>query len=231
MPKFKKKPVIVEAEEWHYFKNLIKDVRPYWRFNKDAPVDCKYCGFTMKVHGWIDTLEGGHIVCPGDWIITGIIGEHYPCKPDIFKQTYEPQTEIATQEFKNPIPTVDIIIRRELIKKDGIVLIYRKNDPIAWALPGGFVDYGETLEEAAKREALEETGLDVGLIRQFHCYSEPIRDKRQHILSIVFIAQASGIPVAGDDAVDIGVFTKEDLPDNIAFDHRQIIDDYFNKRY
>lgn len=132
---------------------------------------------------------------------------------------------------KNPIPTVDIIITCEHIKKEGIVLIYRKNNPIAWALPGGFVDYGESLEEAAKREALEETNLDVGLIRQFHCYSDPDRDPRKHILSMVFIAYAYGVPKAGDDARNIGVFTKDDLPIEIAFDHGQIINDFFNRKY
>jgi len=128
---------------------------------------------------------------------------------------------------RNPIPTVDIIIRY----KNGIILIKRKNPPEGWALPGGFVDYGETLEHAAIREAKEETGLDVKLIRQFHTYSEPDRDPRFHTISTVFIATAKGKAKAGDDAKDIGIFKKEGLPDNIAFDHRKILDDYFSRRY
>lgn len=128
---------------------------------------------------------------------------------------------------RNPIPTVDIIIRY----KNGIILIKRKNPPEGWALPGGFVDYGETLEHAAIREAKEETGLDVKLIRQFHTYSTPDRDPRFHTISTVFIATAKGKAKAGDDAKDIGIFKKEELPDNIAFDHRKILDDYFSRRY
>ena len=122
---------------------------------------------------------------------------------------------------------MDIII--EL--KDGIVLIERKNQPQGWALPGGFVDYGESLESAAIREAKEETGLDVELIRQFHAYSGPMRDPRHHTITNVFIAKAKGNAVAGDDAKKVGLFCKEKLPDEIAFDHRDILNDYFTGRY
>lgn len=130
--------------------------------------------------------------------------------------------------FKNPLPTVDIIIELE---GGGIVLIERKNPPAGWALPGGFVDYGETLEEAALREAREETSLEVELIRQFHAYSHPSRDPRQHTLSVVFLARGKGKPRARDDAADIGVFTRGNLPSPLAFDHAQIVQDYFSGRY
>ena len=122
---------------------------------------------------------------------------------------------------RNPVPTVDIIIETG----DGIVLIERKNPPHGWALPGGFVDYGETLETAAVREAKEETGLDVHLVEQFYAYSDPKRDSRQHTITMVFIAKASGILHAGDDAGDAGIFSLESLPD-LAFDHGEILDDY-----
>jgi len=128
---------------------------------------------------------------------------------------------------RNPILTVDIIIE----VKGGIVLVKRKNPPLGWAIPGGFVDYGESLEDAAYREAKEETGLDINLIRQFHTYSDPKRDPRHHTVSTVFIATASGEPKAGDDAKKVGIFTKDNLPEDIAFDHRQILEDYFNNRY
>ncbi len=131
-------------------------------------------------------------------------------------------------EPTNPFPTVDIII--ELADK-GIVLIKRKNPPYGWAIPGGFVDYGETLEAAAAREALEETSLTVELIRQFHVYSATDRDPRQHTIATVFIARAIGIPVAADDAKEAGIFTENTLPPELAFDHKKILDDYFNKRY
>ncbi|MEW6068400.1 MAG: NUDIX hydrolase [Nitrospirota bacterium] len=132
-----------------------------------------------------------------------------------------------SNKHKNPLPTVDIIIKNN----NGIILIKRKNPPEGWALPGGFVDYGETLEQAAIREAKEETGVDVELIRQFHAYSDPKRDMRHHTITIVFIAKAKGIPVAGDDAKEIGIFNKDNMPERIAFDHRDIINDYFTGRY
>jgi ADP-ribose pyrophosphatase YjhB (NUDIX family) len=128
---------------------------------------------------------------------------------------------------RNPLLTVDAII--EIDK--GIILIKRKNPPAGWAIPGGFVDYGETLEEAAIREMKEETSLDINLVRQFHTYSDPDRDPRHHTVSTIFIATARGIPKAADDAIDIGIFTKDTLPEDIAFDHRQILEDYFNGKY
>ncbi len=129
---------------------------------------------------------------------------------------------------RNPCPTVDLIIQ---VNQQGIVLIQRKNPPHGWALPGGFVDYGESLEEAAVREAREETSLEVTLIRQFHTYSDPARDARQHNISTVFISKAEGVPKAGDDAADVGIFTEETLPENLAFDHGRILEDYFRGRY
>jgi ADP-ribose pyrophosphatase YjhB (NUDIX family) len=129
--------------------------------------------------------------------------------------------------YKNPIPTVDIIIE---IESKGIILIKRKNSPFGWAIPGGFVDYGESLEEAAIREAKEETNLDVKLIRQFHTYSNPKRDPRHHSISTVYIAKGKGKPKAKDDALEIGIFNELNLPDEIAFDHRSILKDYFKSR-
>jgi 8-oxo-dGTP diphosphatase len=127
--------------------------------------------------------------------------------------------------YKNPVPTVDIIIEIA----GGIVLIERKNPPHGWALPGGFVDYGESFERAAVREALEETGLEVTLARQFHTYSDPDRDPRQHTASTVFIARASGSPRGSDDAAQARIFTRDALPD-LVFDHRKILDDYFQEK-
>lgn len=130
-------------------------------------------------------------------------------------------------KHRNPIPTVDIIIEIS----GGIVLIKRKNPPHGWAIPGGFIDYGESAEDAARREAKEETGLDIGDLRQFHTYSDPNRDSRHHTISVVFTAKAKGTPQARDDAAHIGIFIKETLPEPLAFDHTQILHDYFNKEY
>jgi ADP-ribose pyrophosphatase YjhB (NUDIX family) len=123
---------------------------------------------------------------------------------------------------------VDIIIEMET---KGIVLIKRKNPPYGWAIPGGFVDYGESLEAAAVREAKEETHLDVNFIRQFHTYSDPKRDPRHHSISTVYVAKGNGVPKAEDDAVEIGIFIESNLPDEIAFDHRSILNDYFKRVY
>jgi len=128
---------------------------------------------------------------------------------------------------RNPFCTVDAIIEVE----GGIILIKRKNPPLGWAIPGGFVDYGESLEDAVAREAKEEIGLDIELVRQFHTYSDPERDPRHHTITTVYIARASGKPVAGDDAKEARIFTKDTLPQDLAFDHKQILEDYFNKKY
>lgn len=134
-------------------------------------------------------------------------------------------------EHRNPFPTVDIII--EIGREDGrsgIVLVERKYPPPGWALPGGFVEYGESLEEAAIREAKEETSLDIRIIEQFHTYSEPGRDPRFHTITTVYIATAQGRPRAQDDARNVGIFTEEDMPHPLAFDHERILADYRIKK-
>ena len=135
--------------------------------------------------------------------------------------------KIMEQKQRTPVLTVDAIIETE----GGIILIKRKNPPSGWAIPGGFVDYGESLEDAVRREAKEETRLDIKLIRQFHTYSDPKRDQRHHTVSTIFIAAAAGKPKAGDDAREVGIFNKDNLPEDIAFDHRQILEDYFSGKY
>ncbi len=132
----------------------------------------------------------------------------------------------VVEKYRNPFPTVDIIIE---LDKHGIVLIKRKNPPFGWAIPGGFVDYGESLESAALREAREETGLDVELLYQLGAYSDPERDPRHHTISVVFVARATGEPKAADDAEDVGVFDPNSLPEQLAFDHAKILQDYFEK--
>jgi len=135
-----------------------------------------------------------------------------------------PQCGTVVKEFRNPFPTVDIIIEQE----KGVVLILRRNEPQQWAIPGGFCDYGESLDEAAVREAREETALEVELVEQFHTYSDPRRDRRQHNISTVYIARAIGGTLrAQDDAQEIGVFSEDDLPPELAFDHELILKDYF----
>ena len=133
---------------------------------------------------------------------------------------------MAERDKKNPLPTVDILIEID----GGVVLIERKNPPHGWAIPGGFVDYGESMETAAVREAKEEISLDVELVEQFHSYSDPKRDPRGHTISTVFIAAAKGTPKGADDAKAAAIFREGKLPSPIVFDHPQILRDYFRYR-
>jgi 8-oxo-dGTP diphosphatase len=133
--------------------------------------------------------------------------------------------------YRNPAPTVDLIIELTDRPHRPIVLIERRNVPFGWALPGGFVDYGESVETAARREAAEETSLQVTLIQQFHVYSRPNRDPRQHTMSLVFLAVATGEPQAADDAKALGVFAPWEVPVQLCFDHGEILQDYWRFRH
>lgn len=123
---------------------------------------------------------------------------------------------------KTPLLTVDVLIELE----GGLVLIERRNDPVGWALPGGFVDVGETVEAAAVREALEETQLQVELTAMLGVYSDPSRDPRGHTVSVAFVGRAQGLPVGADDARRAEIFSLSNLPSPLCFDHAQLIADY-----
>jgi 8-oxo-dGTP diphosphatase len=141
--------------------------------------------------------------------------------------TDKPDT--APPRYRNPAPTVDILI--ELEDRTGeLVFIERAHAPLGLALPGGFVDEGEGVADAAVREAKEETGLDVELVELFHVYSDPARDRRRHTVSIVFIGRARGTPVGGDDAARAVVCRPDALPQPLVFDHPRIVDDYVEYR-
>lgn len=141
--------------------------------------------------------------------------------------TPEADPLMTRRRFRNPFPTVDIVIEVMAGRRaKGIVLIERRNPPPGWALPGGFVEYGETLEAAAVREAREETGLEVRLVGQLGSYSDPARDPRFHTISTVFLARADGSPRGGDDARTAVVVDPRDRSVPLVFDHRRIIDDY-----
>jgi len=137
-----------------------------------------------------------------------------------------PSCGYQVKSYRNPIPTVDIIIEID----NRIVLIVRKNEPKGWALPGGFVDYGERLEDAAIREAFEETSVRISGLKLLGCYSDPARDSRQHTISTVYVAKGSSLPKAGDDAANALLFRSDMLPQNLCFDHAQIIRDYLEKK-
>lgn len=127
---------------------------------------------------------------------------------------------------KTPALTVDIIIELRDRPDVPIVLIRRRNPPHGWALPGGFVDVGETVEHAAVREAEEETALRVTLKLLLGCYSDPARDPRGHTASVVYVAEAEGEPRAQDDAAGVAMFSPEALPDPLVFDHARMLRDY-----
>ena len=133
-----------------------------------------------------------------------------------------PACGAAVKNYRNPFLTVDVII----CSGDRVVLIERRNHPLGWALPGGFVDYGESLEAAAMREAREETGLELVSLAQFHSYSNPDRDPRQHNVTVVFTARGHGELQAGDDAKRARWFPLTALPVPLCFDHTQILADY-----
>ena len=125
-----------------------------------------------------------------------------------------------------PLLAVDAII--ELVDKPGrpIILIERKNPPYGWAIPGGFVDIGECLEDAARREAKEEVSLEVTLKALLGIYSDPERDARGHTVTAVYVAEAAGEPIAADDAKHLAIFNLDALPADLAFDHAQVLEDY-----
>ncbi len=128
-----------------------------------------------------------------------------------------------------PLLTVDIVIEMTDRPNRPIVLIERKYPPYGWALPGGFVDVGERLEQAALREAREETSLDVDLAVLLGCYSDPARDARGHTVSAVYVATASGEARARDDAKNLALYKPASCP-SLAFDHQRIIQDYLRYR-
>ena len=125
--------------------------------------------------------------------------------------------------YKNPSPTVDAVIFWRGMDK--VIMIERKNPPLGWALPGGFVNEGESLQDAVRREVQEELGINLVLLEQFFTYSRPDRDPRKHVMSTVFLATTTEPPIAGDDARSYDVFDLECLPGNIAFDHLHILRD------
>jgi len=141
-----------------------------------------------------------------------------------------PRCGTTLDEWKQPKVTVDVLVEDP---SGSILLIRRRNPPDGWAIPGGFVDVGETLEAAAVREILEETGLRVALTGQFHTYSDPSRDPRHHTVTTVFLGRPvdpAAAPVAGDDAIEAAFFPPGAPPTPLAFDHALVLADFLKFR-
>lgn len=141
-----------------------------------------------------------------------------------------PHCGTTLDEWKQPKITVDVLVEDPAGR---ILLVRRRNPPEGWAVPGGFVDVGETLEAAAVRELMEETGLAVELIGQFHTYSDPKRDPRHHTITTVFLGRPmdpKALPVAGDDALEAMFFAPEAPPTPMAFDHDRVLADFLRFR-
>jgi ADP-ribose pyrophosphatase YjhB (NUDIX family)/O-acetyl-ADP-ribose deacetylase (regulator of RNase III) len=141
----------------------------------------------------------------------------------IFREVVNNYTWTFRQKIaQHPLSTADAIIKM----KGGIVLVKRKNPPAGWALPGGFVKYNESLEQTVRREIKEETNLTLEDLKQFHTYSAPDRDPRFHTITTVFVGKGKGRLKASSDAAEVAVFPPDQLPAEMAFDHRQIIQDF-----
>ncbi len=138
---------------------------------------------------------------------------------------------LINKTMQGPFLTVDAVVFDDLSSPKKVVLVKRKNPPFGWALPGGFVDYGETVEEAVVRELKEETDLDYRDYEQLRVFSDPNRDERFHTVTVAFVGTASGSPKAGSDAGEARWFDLEELPSQIAFDHRQIIETARRRRH
>jgi myo-inositol-1(or 4)-monophosphatase len=225
------------------FKEFMKRSQGVRRFGS-AALDLAYvaCGryegfWEPYLKPW-DTSAGFLLVKEAGGEVTDYFGNPYhpflntivASNGKVHQQMIEITSKHHPEYFKphkNPLPTVDIIIEVE----DKIVLIYRKNPPFGWAIPGGFVDYGETLESAAIREAKEETNLNIELLYLLGCYSDPKRDPRFHTITTVFVAKGKGELKAKDDAKLAKLFKIEEIPwDDLAFDHAKILKDYLKRK-
>jgi 8-oxo-dGTP diphosphatase len=143
---------------------------------------------------------------------------HFPC----------PYCGRRIERLPVPVCTVDAIVE---LRPGCVLLVRRRFEPLGWALPGGIVEAGESLEEACRRETLEETSVEILELRQMHTYSDPSRDARHPTVSTVFVARGSGTPVAGDDAAEAVVFPIDRLPQPLCFDHDAILADYRQGRW
>jgi 8-oxo-dGTP diphosphatase len=192
------------------------------------PIGCK-AGFPLLASAKIAAQEVlKHLRSPGEHIKEIVFASGGKDEAAIFDKGVIGYLRHFVEDLSDrPFTTVDAIIETG----DGVVVIERSNPPFGFALPGGFVDRGESLEKAVAREAREETGLKIFDIKQFHTYSDPKRDPRFHTIGTVFIAKAKGEPKAGDDAAAARIVKFKDISRmKFAFDHSRILSDYLRHR-
>jgi 8-oxo-dGTP diphosphatase len=177
-------------------------------------------------------------VFPVREVLEAIVPDGPPEEPSEHLQPIGPADAAGAEESVEPAraawrPTTPVLAADAIMElvPGCVLLIRRKNPPLGWALPGGFVEVGESVEEAVRREILEETGLTLGSVVQMHTYSAPGRDPRLPTVTVIFAARASGTPVAGDDAAEARIFPFDALPPDVCFDHRQVLEDYRTGRY
>lgn len=225
----------------------------YHKMQEEGPVPFLFQGSVFQMafvmHSILVVLFTGlaaiaFFVCHFDWVwflLPGFVFVFYVVMclwilaenkkmPDAMSQRWSKikyDEDAQKKLLRCPFLTVDTIVKTP---DDRIVLIKRKNPPFGWAIPGGFVEYGESLEAAAARETKEEIGVDVEELKQFKAYSDPNRDPRQHTVTVVFTASTAGSPMAGSDTEEVGVFAPDDLPSPLAFDHQIILADYFSRK-
>lgn len=225
------------------FEEFMVRTRGVRRFGS-AALDLAYVAvgrydgfFEAYLKPW-DTAAGSLLVTEAGGKVTTYLGEPYhPFKDTILASNgliHEEMLEILRDKhpetfkpYRNPLPAVDIIIEYQ----GGLVLIERKNPPLGMALPGGFIEYGERVEEAVLREAKEETNLDVEIKYFLGYFSDPDRDPRFHTLSLVFVAEGKGVLMGRDDARSAKVFKAEEIPwEKLVFDHAKILKFYLERR-
>ncbi len=209
----------IDEDEFERMFIIFKRVADKIKTVPDGALQAIYYGVKAKADE--DDIFNIAVKCVGKAEVHSTFQERIEFYREKLVEYKEEIVKLKEMKYRNPFPTVDCIIKY----RNGVVLIERKNEPFGWALPGGFVNYGESVEDAVRREVKEETNLDLKNLKQFHVYSDPRRDQRQHNISVVFTANGVGELKANDDAKSVAVFIS---PKCLCFDHNKILQDFYD---